>query len=169
MATSPRPSIDNELASPRGIGYHRVSGFVPSMTWSVHNNINSNEVCRVLVLRCQSPSNYTCPVLFHRVTCHMQFTWSFIHACIHASKHQYFHTFTHSSVHNAHIHTISIHTWLHQSPKVWSGHISSNQSSIVPSGMSYITDSLRFIFLSSKWQVLHNGQLEVYFCLSSKW
>jgi len=121
---------------PRGIGCHRVPGFILLMARFIHNNINSKEVCRVFVLRCQSASNLTCPVWFRRVTCHMQFTWSFIHACIHASKHQYFHTFTHSSVHNAHIHTISIHTWLHQSPRVLFGHTSSIQSSILSSGES---------------------------------
>jgi hypothetical protein len=63
----------------------------------VHNNIISKEVCRVFVLRCQSVSHLTCPVLFHRVTCHVEYiqsyklrsyisyinTFTFIHSYIH--------------------------------------------------------------------------------------
>jgi len=117
---------------PKGIGRHRVLGFVPPMARLVHDNINSKEVCRVFVLRCLSASNLTCPVLFHQATCHVQLIWSF-------KSHSYIHTFMHSCIHTSilsytrtfkrtqrtHTHTISIHTWLHQSPRVLFGHISS--------------------------------------------
>ena len=94
------------VVSPRGIRCHLVSGFTPSMARFVHDNTISKEVCQVFVLRYQSASNLTCPVSSHRVTCHIQFIWSFkSHSCIHASTHQYYHIFTHSNVHNAHVHT----------------------------------------------------------------
>jgi len=162
-------TFDRQWAGfPRGIGCHRVPGFIPPIARFIHNN--SKEVCQVYILRYQSTSNLTCPVLFHRVTCHMQFIRSFksqsyvhtcMHSCIQTSILSYIHTFKRAQ--RTHTHTISIHTWLHQSPRVLFCHISSNQSSILPSGKSYIADNLRFIFLSSKWLVLYNGQLEVYF------
>jgi len=192
---------------PRGIGCHRVPGFISPMALFVHDNINSKEVCWVFVLHCQFASNPTCPVLFYRVTCHMQIIWSFkshsyihtcMHSCIQTSILSYIHTFKRAQ--RTHTHTMLIHTWLHRSPKVSFGHITSIQPSFIfclpsgsptqrtawglfsvfqvvsptqrtawglffclPSGYSYTTDSLRFIFLSSKRLVLHNGQLEVYF------
>jgi len=137
---------------PSGLDCHRVLGFIPPMARLVHSNINSKEICRVFVLRCQSASNLTCLVLFHRVTCHMQFVWSFkshihtfIRSCIHASIHQYFHILAHSSVHNAHIHT-----------RINSHMIASVAQSLV---WSYLINS---VINRSKWQVLHNGQLEIY-------
>jgi len=138
----------------------------------VHDNINSKEVCRVFILRRQSASNLMCLVLVHRVTCHMQFIRSFIHSYVHAFMHLHINTFIylHTQACTMRIYThVSIHTWLHRPPRVLSARISSIQSSIVRSGKSQIEDSLRFICLSSKWQVLHNGQLEIYFRLSSKW
>jgi len=125
----------------RGIGCHRVPGFIPPMARFVRNNINSMQVCRVFVLRCQSASNLTCPVLFRRVTCHMQFTWSFksqsyvhtcMHSCLQTSILSYIHTFKRAQ--RTHTHTILIHTWLHQSPRVLLCHISSIQPSILPRG-----------------------------------
>jgi len=105
MATSPRPSIDNELASPRGIGGHRVPGFILPRARFIHDNINSKEVCRVFVLRCQSAFNLTCQVLSHRVTCRIQFKQSyklhitFIHSCIRTSILSHIHTFMHTHIH----------------------------------------------------------------------
>jgi len=137
--------------SPRGISCHLVLGFTPSMARFIHNNINYKEVCRVFALWRQSPSNLICLALFHRVTCHMQFIWSFkSHSYIHTFIHSYIHTFIHSCIHASilsYIHTfkraqhtrtytISIHTWLHRSPRVLFGRIPSVQSSIVSRGQS---------------------------------
>jgi len=147
---TPRPFTNGDFSqtfdrqwvvSPRGISCYLVPGFTPLMARFVHNNINSKEVCPVLVLRCQSASNLTCLVSFHRITCHMQFIWSFkshsyihafIHLCTHTSILSCIHTFKHTQ--RTRTYTISIHTWLHQSPIVLFGRIPSVQSSIVSSG-----------------------------------
>jgi len=173
---TPRPFTNGDFSQtfdrqragfPRGIGCHRVPDFIPPMARSIHNNINSKEVCRVFVLRCQ----------LHVLSCSIEspvicnlygrssHSHTFIHSCIHTSILSYTHTFKHTQ--RTHAHTISIHTWLHQSSRVLFGHVSSIQSSFLPSGKSYITDNLRFIFVflpSGKSYITDNLR-----CLSSKW
>jgi len=68
---------------------------------------------------------------------------AFIHSCIHAFTPRYFCEFTHLCVHKAHAYTTSIHTWLHQLPRVYSGSI--------PFGS--VLDHF-------KWRVPTNKQLE---------
>jgi len=111
-----------------GLSPHKVStspsvatlglGFTPLMAQFVPNNIIFNEDCRVFILRYQSTSHLTCPVLFrpgHLLYAVIQSCIRrFIHSCIH-----YIHTFTHTH-HTRNI----IHTWLHSSPKVLFGNIS---------------------------------------------
>ena len=138
MATSSRLLVKQWVFSPGGIGCYLVPGFTPSTTQIVHKSIISKEVCRVFVLRCQSASHFTYPVSFHRV--HL---WHTVYTIIQVTFIlSYTHTLIHSCVHN--IYTTSIHTWLHQSPRVLFGCILSVQSSIN----------------HFKWQVPTNEHLE---------
>ena len=108
------------------------------------------------------------------------------HSYIHAFMHPNINTFMHSCIHastNTHINSrimVSVAQGLVRSYLINSIiNLPSGKSYItdslrclfvfLPSGKSYITDSLRSICLSSKRQVLHNGQLEIYFRLPSKW
>jgi len=123
-------TFDRQWAGfPRGIGCHYVPGFIPPMARSIHDNIKSKEVCRVLycvvsppptlhVLSCSIESPAICSSYGRSSHIH-----TFIHSCIHTSILSYIHTFKRTQ--RTHTHTISIHIWLHQSPRVLFGHISS--------------------------------------------
>jgi len=150
-----RLSIDNEL-SPQ-VASVAILCQVLHRRWSDLFTITSNskEVCRVFVLRCQSASNLTCLVSFHRVTCHVQFIWSFqSHSYIHAFIHQYFHMliYTHIHAYTTYAQHQSTHGCISH-PKSWS------------------IASLRFnSYLSSfKWSVLTNGQFEFTSLSYAKW
>jgi len=95
----------------------------------------------------------------------------------HSYNHTFMHLHTNTSIYS-HIQAYTTHTYTHNINShmialvaqnlVWSYLINSAINSCLSSGKSYITDSLRFICLSFKWWVLHNGQLEVHFsCLPS--
>ena len=205
MVTSPRLLIDNEL-SPQGASaatvcqtsYHQWPDLftITSTPWKfaecLYCVVNPSPILHVLF----------CPIE-SLVICSLYGRSSHIHAFMHP----HINTFIYSHIQACTTRTytpISIYTWLHQSPRVWFGHITSIQPSIyfclsskwqvlhnrqlkftfvflpsgksyitnnlsfifvfLPSGKSYITGSLRFIFrLSSKWRVLYNGKLEIYF------
>jgi len=78
---------------------------------------------------------------------------TFIHSSIHTFMHPHIDTFIHS-----HIQAYTTHTYTHN---INSHMITSVAQSLV---WSYLINSA---INSSKWLVLHNGQLEVYFCLPS--
>jgi len=173
MATSPRPSIVNELASQGAsaatvcqVSYHQWPDLFTIISTPrkfadcLYCAVSPPPILRVLSYSIESPVIYS---LYDRSS-HIH---TFIHSCIHTSILSYTHTFKHTQ--RTHTHTISIHTWLHQSPRVWFGHISSIQSSILSSGKSYITDSLRFIFVflpSGMSYIMDNLR---FIFLSSKW
>ena len=101
MATSPRPSIDNELASPRGIVYHRVPGFI------LQGSLPS--VCTALSVRLQSYLSCLVPSshLSYPVQTVVQVTY-YIHTFIYTIIHSYINTFTYSHIH-AYTHHINSH------------------------------------------------------------
>jgi len=83
------------------------------------------------------PSYLSCLVsssspVTYSIYSHTNYIHTFIHPYIHTSILSYVHIYTHSCVHI--IYTTSIHTWLHQSPRVLFGRIPSVQSSIVSIG-----------------------------------
>jgi len=159
---------------PGDIHRYLMSGFTPSTTKFIHNNIISEEVCRVFVLRCQFASHLTCLVSFHQISSIIYNQYSHM-SYIHTSIHQYFHI----CIHN--ICTISIHTWLHQTPKVLFDSIPSVQSSFHHYDKRQVLTNEQLasvIFIKSfipsvfgqevspiKWLVLNNGQLESTFIL----
>ena len=72
------------------ISCYLVPGFTPSMARFVPNDIISDEVCRVFVLRCHSTSHLTCPVLFRQghllyivIQSYSYTIMQVIHSCIH--------------------------------------------------------------------------------------
>ena len=74
--------------------------------------------------------------------------------------HSYIHTIILSCIHN--IYTISIHTWLHQSPKVLFGRVLSFQSSNCFKWLVLNNGQLEFTFKSCfERSVLNNGQIEL--------
>jgi len=115
--------------SPTGISCHRVPGFIPPMAQFVHNNINSKEVCQVFVLRRQSTSilpvlsrSIESPVTYNLYN-HSGHIHTFMHSCIHTSILSCIHTFKRTQ--RTRTYTISIHTQLHQLPRVSFGRIPS--------------------------------------------
>jgi len=116
---------------------HLVSGFTPSMARFVPIDIISDEVCRVFVLRCQSTSHLSCPVLFRQG--HLLYT-------VIKSYKLYIHTFIRSCIHI--IYTTSfIHDCIFH-PK------------------SCLTVSLQFGPNELKWQVLQTNNLQIHFIFS---
>ena len=88
------------------ISCYLMPDFTPSMARFVPNDIIFDEVCRVFVLRRQSTSHLTCPVLFRQG--HLLYTvlqpqcytsHTFVHSYIHAFMYSYIHTFIHSCIH----------------------------------------------------------------------
>jgi len=127
---------------PKGHWLPPCPGFIPPMARFVHDNINSEEICRVFVLRCQSASNLTHPVLFHRVTCHMHFIWSF-------KSQSYIHTFMHPQINTfiySHIQAYTTHTYTH----TYTHHVNSHMIAWVTQSLvqSYLINS---VINSFKW------------------
>jgi len=120
MATSPRPSIDNELASHGAsaatmcqVSYHQW----PDLFTITSKKFAECSYCAVNLLPI-----ITCLVLFYRVTCHMQFIQSYkLHPYIHTFIQPYSlycHTsYTHTSIHSynntVYSRTGYIHTLIH--------------------------------------------------------
>jgi len=131
----------------RGIGCHRVPGFIPPIARFIHNNIKGSlpSVCTALSVRLQSYMSCLVPSSHLSYAVYTVVQVTFIHSCIQAFTHQYFHILAHASVHNTHIHT-----------RINSHMVASVAQSLV---WSYLINS---VINRSKWQVLHNGQLEVY-------
>jgi len=83
-------------------GIYPVGGLYPDNVWLISSNVIPKEDCRVFVLRCQSASHHTCPVLSVSL---------FIY--IHTSQTGFMHIFIHSFIHiymyiNIHAHIACI-------------------------------------------------------------
>jgi hypothetical protein len=130
MAISSRLVVNN--------GFSPYEALIVTLCWVLHRQrldlfkIVSSPRKFAECLYCDASSPPILPVLSGSIkfTCHVQFIQSYkLHSYIHTIIHSYINIFTYS-------HTISIHRWLHQSPKVLLGRILSSQSSIISSCQS---------------------------------
>jgi len=167
MATSSRLYISNGLYPQEASVATLCRVFTPSTNQFVHNNIISNEVCRVFVLQLQSASHLTYLVSFHWVNCHIKFIQScklHIHIFTHPYNHAFTNIFTYSYVHART--TYAQHQFIH-------GCIGHSESCLVishqfsPQLFQVVSHRqwTAWIYLLScfKWSVLNNGQLEFTF------
>jgi len=158
MATSHRPSIDNELAS-QGASVANVCQ-VSYCQWPNLFTITSTPRKFAECLNCA----VSVPPTSHVMSCSIEspvVCSSYGRSShIHTFMHQHINTFIYSHIqayttHNTHNTNSHMIASVAQS-LVWSISLQFSPQLrfiffFLPSGKSYITDSLRFIFLSSKW------------------
>ena len=129
--------------------FYPVSGSICSQSYYLQGSLPS--VCTAMSVRLTSYLfcliSLSSPVICNYTVVQSSRVYTVIQVTfIHTFIQLYIHTLILSCIHN--IYTISIHTWLHQSPKVLFGRV--------------------LLFQSSncfKWSVLNNGQLDLSFIL----